>query len=936
VATRTLNVQITGDARGINRVLDQTESRSRRWGSSMAKGFAVAGAAAAGGLAVGLKKSADAAIEAEKAQATMIAQLRASNISYGAHARQIDEVIQKHSKLSGLDDEDLQRSFTNIIRVTGDVDKSLRLTGLAADFARAKHMDVAKAGELVGKVAGGNTGILSRYGIQVEKNATASEALALLQRKFAGQAEAYGKTTAGALDRSKVASENLGEIVGAKLTPLLAKGANALVSLVDAAGKLGGPFRQASGTVANAIRNIIDWVQRFRKRNKEDIDGVIDALKNLARFAKSVFSTIIDVIRPVLPHTKRILEGVIQVIRGLVRIVTGIINGDWSRVWDGAKDIVGGALRALKAVITGSFAFLKAAVKELGGRLVKALGSALSGLWTTIRDAIKSGVKKGIDAAKGAITGLIGSLNPFGDGMGRIGDGIGRGLGKTFGGAGPVSSLDGANPALRPIAAVASGFGVRVSSGLRGGAITSSGNASFHSSGEALDMSNAPHPTPQMMAAAKAIERRFGPNLAELIYSPLGYSIIDGQRTRPVAVSDHYDHVHAAVDLGRPGVGVGDGRGRIARQGDGPGPRKIAAIADAAKDFGISPAILWGVYGAETNFGQIKSNSSAGAQGPFQFMPATARAYGVNPHNFFSAVRGAAKYLSQYKSRGVAGMLAAYNAGPAGNPNNAETQAYIPKVISLSRTWPGVTRGRRGAGGGGGGGGTRRTGAAGGGGSGAAGGSATGTTQERRFGPGMGGYEQQVATTERWNATARRKDNLPALMLGLQTERKIKRRRLKRIARLLKKRLTRSTRIALINEATQLEDEIGELNATIKELRADMKGGAQTMEQAEAMEAGVMPADTDTGGDVGGGGEAGPDPAIAAAEAAAEADRQMKASLDALRQELEATRKFGERVQATENFQLKKYLADVISGQIGGYGVAGRAFTAGSGVEHAY
>jgi phage-related protein len=270
-------------------------------------------------LAVGLKKSADAAIEAEKAQATMTAQLRASNISYRDHAKQIDSVIQSHSKLSGFDDEDLQRSFTNIVRVTGDVDKSLRLTGLAADFARAKHMDVAKAGELVGKVAGGNTGILSRYGIQVDKNATSSEALALLQRKFAGQAEAYGKTTAGALDRSRVASENLGEIVGAKLTPLLAKGANALVGLVDKAGTLAGPFRNASGVIGNAVENIIGWITRFRNRNRRDIDAVVDAMRNLARFAKSVFETVIDVIRPVLPHTKRILEGVVQVIRGLVR-----------------------------------------------------------------------------------------------------------------------------------------------------------------------------------------------------------------------------------------------------------------------------------------------------------------------------------------------------------------------------------------------------------------------------------------------------------------------------------------------------------------------------------------------------------------------------------------------------------------------------------------
>jgi hypothetical protein len=264
VATRTLNVQITGDSRGINRVLDHTESKTRRWGSGMAKGFAAVGAAAAGGLAVGLKKSADAAIEAEKAQATMTAQLRASGISYSKHAKQIDEVIQKHSNLSGLDDEDLQRSFTNIVRVTGDVDKSLRLTGLAADFARAKHMDVAKAGELVGKVAGGNTGILSRYGIKVKEGASAQEALALMQRKFAGQAEAYGKTTAGAMDRAGVATENMGEVIGAKLTPFLAKAATGLVKLMDGAGQLAGPMRKATGAVADGFRAAQAWVNRFR------------------------------------------------------------------------------------------------------------------------------------------------------------------------------------------------------------------------------------------------------------------------------------------------------------------------------------------------------------------------------------------------------------------------------------------------------------------------------------------------------------------------------------------------------------------------------------------------------------------------------------------------------------------------------------------------
>ena len=128
--------------------------------------------------------------------------------------------------------------------------------------------------------------------------------------------------------------------------------------------------------------------------------------------------------------------------------------------------------------------------------------------------------------------------------------------------------------------------------------------------------------------------------------------------------------------------------------------KQIRIIRNASRRHGIKPRILWGLYGAETNFGQNTNASSAGAQGPFQFMPGTARSYGINPHNFRQAADAAAKYLATYKGRGVAGMLAAYNAGPAGNPNNPETRAYVPRVRQLARTWPGAPGGSGGGSGG--------------------------------------------------------------------------------------------------------------------------------------------------------------------------------------------------------------------------------------------
>jgi hypothetical protein len=160
MASRTLQVNITGDPSSFKRAVRSMDDDVRR-SEGRLKNFGKAGAAALGGIgiaagvgaAVGLKKVADATIEAEKSQARMVTQLRAAGVSFKSHAAEIDRVIQKHSQLAGIDDEELQDAFTNIVRSSGSVDVGLRRVGLAADIARAKQMDVAKAGELVGKVA---------------------------------------------------------------------------------------------------------------------------------------------------------------------------------------------------------------------------------------------------------------------------------------------------------------------------------------------------------------------------------------------------------------------------------------------------------------------------------------------------------------------------------------------------------------------------------------------------------------------------------------------------------------------------------------------------------------------------------------------------------------------------------------------------------------
>ena len=68
---------------------------------------------------------------------------------------------------------------------------------------------------------------------------------------------------------------------------------------------------------------------------------------------------------------------------------------------------------------------------------------------------------------------------------------------------------------------------------------------------------------------------------------------------------------------------------------------------EAERRFGVEWEVLAAVNFVETGFNKLRSRSSAGAQGPMQFMPTTWRAYGLggDVHDPRDAILGAANYL---------------------------------------------------------------------------------------------------------------------------------------------------------------------------------------------------------------------------------------------------------------------------------------------------
>lgn len=124
---------------------------------------------------------------------------------------------------------------------------------------------------------------------------------------------------------------------------------------------------------------------------------------------------------------------------------------------------------------------------------------------------------------------------------------------------------------------------------------------------------------------------------------------------------------------------------------------RFAKIARVSSKYGVPKEILAGIYGAESNFGKHGTQvSSAGALGPFQFMPDTARQYGISdPFDFDQSLEGAAKYMSHsFKvTKNWPDAIASYNAG-LGNVkrwrNIKETRDYVPKVLGFANDLKGT------------------------------------------------------------------------------------------------------------------------------------------------------------------------------------------------------------------------------------------------------
>ena len=126
-----------------------------------------------------------------------------------------------------------------------------------------------------------------------------------------------------------------------------------------------------------------------------------------------------------------------------------------------------------------------------------------------------------------------------------------------------------------------------------------------------------------------------------------------------------------------------------------------AQIQNAARTYGLDPALISSVIAVESNF-NTRAVSKKSALGLMQLLPETAAQMAV-PNAFDPAqnINGGTRYLRQLLDRykqNLSLALAAYNAGPGrvdfyhGVPPIAETRSYISRVITRLQSQPNLMR----------------------------------------------------------------------------------------------------------------------------------------------------------------------------------------------------------------------------------------------------
>ena len=244
--------------------------------------------------------------------------------------------------------------------------------------------------------------------------------------------------------------------------------------------------------VFDGVGKALDWLVQLTERvDFSGFSGVADSLSGMSGFLGEIGTAVQEAIVPLIeslaPIIGPLIEGAKQQLTalkdtfvGICNIITGILTGDWTKVWEGIKNIVSGAVNNAISTVQRLGSLLGTILSGIGNIIVGLWNSAwqkivdiVGGLWGRVSGAISS-FKNNIVSSLRALPGRMISIgrdiiNGLINGIGQMGNAAWEAAKNIASNVvGGIKSFLGIHSPSRVAAQLGSYFGIGLANGIEG------------------------------------------------------------------------------------------------------------------------------------------------------------------------------------------------------------------------------------------------------------------------------------------------------------------------------------------------------------------------------------------------------------------------------------------------------------------------------------
>jgi ABC-type transporter Mla subunit MlaD len=442
MADRTLTVTLTGDASGLNKALNQSQSALGKFGSAFGGVMSVASGFVVGSALLELPGLFNSAVQASSNLAESQSKV---NVVFGEASKEITDWANNSAKAFGQSKQqalEAAGTYGNLFQAFGigrkeAADMSTNLVELAADLASFNNTSVDDALLALRSGLSGEAEPLKRFGVAINDVRLKDEALRLGLIKTKNEALTPGakaqasyalimkdttlaqgdfaRTSDGLANKQRIQAaqwENLKTQLGDKLLPIQLAVTSAIMD------KLFPALESMGGAISTVVGHVERFIDRFRSggESADQVSGVMQRLNGVFEVVRQKLGELASTAQQEFEKFKAYYEASIKpALENLGEVVEWVVRQFQER-WPEIERIVRPVMDQVQNIIETVVGVVKGVLNVL----IKLIGGDFSGAWTALKDTVAiawNGIVETVENAVQMLKGLLGLFVDIGKDM---------------------------------------------------------------------------------------------------------------------------------------------------------------------------------------------------------------------------------------------------------------------------------------------------------------------------------------------------------------------------------------------------------------------------------------------------------------------------------------------------------------------------------------